>query len=99
AKDRLSMAGEIADEYQRLLSAYQGIEEAEVTTAIPLDDEDRQSLEKRLEAIFNKKIVVRADVDSSLIGGVVARIGGKLLDGSTRSRLQALKKQMSGVNR
>ncbi len=97
ARGRLSMLGEIADEYQRLLDSYRGIEEAEVTTAIPLDDEDRLRLGKRLGAIVGKKVVIKPEVDSSLIGGIVARIGGKLLDGSTRSRLEALKRELSGV--
>ncbi len=97
ARSRLSMLGEIADEYQRLLDSYRGIEEAEVTTAIPLDDEDKLRLGERLEAIVGKKVVIKPEVDSSLIGGIVARIGGKLLDGSTRSRLEALKRELSGV--
>lgn len=97
ARGRLSMLGEIADEYQRLLDSYRGIEEAEVTTAIPLDDEDKLRLGERLGAIVGKKVVIKPEVDSSLIGGIVARIGGKLLDGSTRSRLEALKRELSGV--
>ncbi len=99
ARGRLSMVGEIVDEYQRLLDSYRGIEEAEVITAIPLDDEDKLSLEERLGAIVDKKVVIRPEVDSGLIGGIVARIGGKLLDGSTRSRLEALKRAMGGVTR
>jgi len=97
ARGRLSMVGEIADEYQHLLDSYRGIEEAEVITAIPLADEDKLRLEERLGAIVDKKIVIKPEVDSSLIGGIVARIGGKLLDGSTRSRLEALKRELSGV--
>ena len=99
ARGRLSMIGEIADEYQRLLDSYRGIEPAEVITAIPLADEDKLRLEERLGTIVGKKVVVKPEVDSSLIGGIVARIGGKLLDGSTRSRLEALKRELSGVRR
>ena len=99
ARSRLSMAGEIADEYQRLLNSYHGIEEAEVVTATPIDDEDKQNLEERLSAIVGKKIVIKHGVDPGLIGGFIARVGGKLLDGSTRSRLEALKKELSGVVR
>jgi len=95
AKGRLTMAGEIADEYERLLDSHRGIEKAEVVTAIPLDDEDKSRLEKRLGTILGKQVVVSCQVDSSLIGGVVARVAGKLIDGSTRSRLEALKKELS----
>ncbi len=99
ARGRFSMVGEIADEYQRRLDSYRGIEQAEVITAIPLDDEDKLRLGERLGAVVGKKVVIKPEVDSSLIGGIVARIGGKLLDGSTRSRLEALKRELSGVTR
>jgi len=98
-RGRLSIAGEIADEYQRLLDSYHGIEQAEVITATPLDDEERLKLEERLGDVVGKKVVIKPEVDSSLIGGIVARIGGKLLDGSTRNRLEALKRELSGVAR
>jgi F-type H+-transporting ATPase subunit delta len=95
-KGRFSMVADIADEYQRLLDSYRGIEQAEVTTAIPLDEKDRRKLEKRLEMIVGKKVVVKSKVDPDVLGGVVARVGGKLLDGSTRSKLMALKKALAG---
>jgi len=94
ARGRLSMVGDIADGYQQLLDSYHGIAQAEITTAIPLDDEDKLRLEEHLGAIVGKKVVLKPEIDSSLIGGIVARIGGKLLDGSTRSQLMALKKEL-----
>ena len=94
ARGRLSMLGEIADEYQRLLDSYRGIEQAEVITAVPLDDEDKVRLGERLGVVVGKKVVVKPEVDSSVIGGFIARIGGKLLDGSTRGQLQALKREL-----
>ncbi|MFC2051447.1 F0F1 ATP synthase subunit delta [Chloroflexota bacterium] len=97
ARGKLRMADEIANEYQRLLDSYRGIEQAEVVTAVPLDDEDKIRLEERLGAIVDSKVVIKTEVDSNLIGGIVARIGGKLLDGSTRGRLEALKKELSGA--
>ncbi len=99
ARGRFGMMGEIADEYQRLLNSYRGIEEAEVITAISLDDKDRLRLEERLGTIVGKKLVIKPKVNPILIGGIVARIGGKLIDGSTRSRLEALKRELSGARR
>ena len=93
-RDRLGMVGDIADEYQRLLDSHRGIEQAEVTTAVPLDDEERQRLAEQLSAIIGKKVLVKAKVDPSVVGGITARIGGKLLDGSTRSKLKALKREL-----
>ncbi len=93
-RGRLSMVGDIADEYQRLLDSHRGIEAAEVTTAISLDDADRKRLAEQLGAITGKKVVLKAEVDPGVVGGIAARIGGKLLDGSTRSRLAALKREL-----
>ena len=97
AKGGLSLIGEITEEYQRLLGSYHGIEQAEVITAISLDDDEKLKIEERLGAVIGKKVVIKSEVDSSLIGGIVAKIGGKLMDGSTRSRIEALKREMSGA--
>ena len=96
-KGRLNIIGDIADEYQRRLDNYHGIERAEVITAISLDDEDILKLAENLGVIAGKKVIVKAEVNPDLLGGVVARINGKLLDGSTRSRLMALKKDIAGA--
>jgi len=95
----LSMVGDIANKYQRLLDSHRGIERAEVTTAIPLDDEDKLKLEEHLGAVVGKKVVLKPEVDPSVLGGIVAKIGDKLLDGSTRSKLVALKRELAGVGR
>ena len=98
-RGRLSIIGDIADGYQRLLDSYRGIEPAEVTTAVPLDDKDRVKLAEHLGAMVGKKVRLKCEVDPSLIGGIVARIGDKLLDGSTRSKLMALKRELVGAGR
>ena len=91
------MIGDIADEYQRLFDSHRGIERAEVTTVIPLDKEDKQRLTEHLATMVGKKVVLKPEVDSRLVGGIVARIGDKLLDGSTRSKLAALRKELAGT--
>ena len=96
ARGKFASIGEIADEYQRLLNSYRGVEEAEVITAVTLDEKDKQRLSERLGAVLGKKISIKAEVDASIVGGVVARVGGKLLDGSTRSKLLALKQKIAG---
>ena len=98
-RGRLSIIGDIADGYQRLLDSYRGIESAEVTTAVPLDDKDKLRLAEHLGAIVGKKVKLKCEVDPSLIGGIVARIGDKLLDGSTRSKLMALKRELVSTGR
>jgi F-type H+-transporting ATPase subunit delta len=89
------MVGDITAEYHRLLDGYRGIEHAEVVTAVPLDEKEKKRLEEHLGVVVGKKIVLEASVDPSLVGGMIARVGGKLLDGSTHSKLLALKKELA----
>jgi F-type H+-transporting ATPase subunit delta len=97
ARDNLSMAGDIARAYQDRLNAYRGIEQARVTTALPLDEKQAQDLEQRIGELVGKKVRATFEVDPGVVGGFVARIDGKLLDGSTRTRLAMLKKTMAGA--
>ena len=94
-KGKWEAASQIAHHYREMLDASRGIERASVTTAVPLDNDGRQRVEARLGAISGKKVIVTSAVDADLLGGVVARIGGKLLDGSVRTRLASLKEKIS----
>ncbi|MBL7125929.1 MAG: F0F1 ATP synthase subunit delta [Dehalococcoidales bacterium] len=99
SRSRLDIIGEIAQEYQRLWNSYRGIELAEVTTAVPLAEEDEQNLARHLGSIVGKKVEIKSEVDPDVIGGFIARIGDQILDGSTRSKLAALKKEMAGAEK
>lgn len=93
-RDSLPIIGDIADDYQRRLDSHRGIETAGVTTAAPLDDNDKARLAEHLGAVVGKKVIIKSSLDTGLIGGFVARVGGKLLDGSTRSKLATLKREL-----
>ena len=99
ARGKLHTISDIADDYQRLLDSHRGIEMAEVVTATDLDEEDKRRLAEHLSAIVGKKVTLKTEVEPELIGGVIARIGGKLLDGSTRSKLEALKRELVRAGR
>jgi F-type H+-transporting ATPase subunit delta len=101
-RGRLGIISDIADEYQRLLDDYHGVEGArtvEIKTAIPIDDKDRLKIAQHLTDILNRPIVPKYEVDSSLIGGIVIRMGDRLIDGSIRSKLESLRKGLSEVGR
>jgi len=94
ARGGVNMIPEIAAEYRRMLDEYHGIQTAQVVTAVPLDKKDKEKLAKDIGAMIDKKIVLQPAVAPEIIGGIIARVGGKLLDGSTRSKLMALKKEL-----
>lgn len=102
AKGRLALIEDISDEYQELLDNYRGVEGAqvaEVTTAVPLDDEEKLRLAKRITDMVGKPVVLRSEVDPGVIGGIIIRVGDKLIDGSIRSKLEALKKELGSLGR
>jgi len=98
-KHRLSIAGDISLQYDRLLDTHQGIEHVEVVTALPLGDEDRERISSRFGEITGHKVVIDAQVDPSIVGGIKAKIGDTLIDGSIRNRLEALRKSLTGIVR
>ena len=94
ARGRVKFINRIEEQYHLLVDEYRGVEHAEVTTAIPLDDTEKRKVEIELNSILGKKIVMTTKVDPAIIGGLIARIDGKLLEGSTKYKLEALKKEL-----
>lgn len=73
-----------------------GTARAEVVTAVPLDDARKQKLSEGLAALVNRKQVVLTErQDPDILGGVIARVGDRLIDGSTRTRLRALRDELA----
>jgi F-type H+-transporting ATPase subunit delta len=93
-KSRLALGPSVASFFQDLLDEERGVARAVVTTAVDLDADRRAQLEQRLSAQTGKQVSVEAHVDPSILGGVVVRIGDRLLDGSTRTRLRHLRGQL-----
>jgi F-type H+-transporting ATPase subunit delta len=78
---------------QRAAAARQR-EVAEVRTALPLDDEQRRRLTEALHRATGKQIELKVIVDPSVIGGVVARVGDTVIDGTIRRRLEQLRESL-----
>jgi F-type H+-transporting ATPase subunit delta len=81
----------LARTLRELADARKGVVRAEVTTAAPLSDEYYAKLQAKLEKMTGKRVVVDRRIDASIIGGVVARIGDRIFDGSLHTRLQSLR--------
>jgi F-type H+-transporting ATPase subunit delta len=96
AKGRLALLPQIAEAFQELVDDYRGIAHADVLTAVPLDEQGQQELSARLSQITGKSVLIEAHQDPQILGGLVARIGDRLIDGSTRSKLHALRRELAG---
>ncbi|MBN1160851.1 MAG: ATP synthase F1 subunit delta [Dehalococcoidales bacterium] len=94
-KSDIGIIAEIAREYQLLLNDYRGIKPADVLTALPIEKKDEKELARKLGKMVDAKVELKSRVEPEILGGLVVRVGGKLLDGSTRSKLVALKKELA----
>ena len=93
-KGRLGLGPDIASFFRELVDEERGVARALVTSAVELDDERRTALERRLAEQTGKQVTVETQVDPSILGGLIVRIGDRMVDGSTRGRLRALRSQL-----
>jgi F-type H+-transporting ATPase subunit delta len=98
-KNSLRLGSDILQQYIALLDTHRGVDRAKVISAVPLRNEDRETISSRLEKVVERKIVIDDKVDSSIIGGFIARIGDMLIDGSIRQKLESLKKSLIEARR
>lgn len=87
--------GEIARIFSEIAEAERGIVVAEVTTAVPLDGALRSSITDRLVAALGRPVSLRERVDASIVGGVIIKVGGRVLDGSLSTQLDAVRTNLS----
>jgi F-type H+-transporting ATPase subunit delta len=95
ARSRLRLAGDTAEEYSRLVDAHKGIKHVLVTTAVPLENAEQERLKQALSKLVKGQVILESQVDPTIVGGLVARIEDKLLDGSVSNRLALLKRSLS----
>ena len=93
-RNLVGLAPRVSEEFDRLYDTYRGQAQAQVTTAMPLDDELRARIAADLQAMTGKRIILQERVDPSILGGVIARVGDTLIDGSVRRKLQLLREQI-----
>ena len=87
---RLALLPEISRLFDLAKSQEEGIKEAVVHSAFPIDDTQVKALVQELEARFGTKLTARVEIDASLIGGVRVTVGDQVLDASVRGKLDAM---------
>jgi F-type H+-transporting ATPase subunit delta len=94
ANRRQALFREIAQQYQLLIDEARGRVHAEILVAREADESLKREIEASLERRLGKDVIPTFRVDPSLIGGIVIRIGGQVLDGSLRRRTAALRRRL-----
>ena len=90
-RDRITDFPAMVDVYTTLAHHGMGIEEAVVTSALPMTKSQVEALKAKLSEITGKKILMKQKVDTALIGGFTVQVGDRLIDGSVARQLQTLK--------
>ena len=96
-KGRISSLKSIELTFKQLLNEKNNVIEGTVISAIPLTDEKVKELEKTLSKKYNKNVTLENEVDESILGGVLLRLGNTQIDGSVKTRLNNIKDQLSQV--
>lgn len=94
---RLFAVSDMVRAFAALIAREKGQVSAEVASAHPLTPEQMAALKETLKASVGKDVVVNASVDPSLIGGLVVKMGSRMIDSSIRTKLNSLKVAMKGT--
>ena len=93
-RGRIHELPRIAAEFRRLDNARQGITPATAISAAPLTKDEIAAVTERLEQMTGGRVELEVQVDPSLLGGLVVRVGDRMIDGSVRGRLERLRTQL-----
>jgi F-type H+-transporting ATPase subunit delta len=95
-KRRLRVLGQITSAYEHLIASARGETEAEVTAARPLSDPEIAELKSVLKSRLGKEPRLHSKVDPTLLGGLVVKVGSRMIDSSLRTKLDGLRSAMKG---
>ena len=95
SKNLSGISPEVANEFAGMVDSHRGVERAEVVTAFPMDETQSDKLSELLREIAGRDVVITARIDSEILGGVVAKVGDRVIDGSAKTRLESLRKTLT----
>jgi F-type H+-transporting ATPase subunit delta len=90
-RDRVRLAQDVLDEYDRLADDAAGITRAEVTTAVPVTPDLESGITASLQKAFGSSLKVKIEQDDRIVGGLIIRIGDRVIDNSVRTHLAQLR--------
>ncbi len=94
-RDRLALLPDLLEAYRARLMEHLGIVRAQVTSAVPLPPDRAAAIERQLAKVTGRKVETTMRVDPAIVGGVVARIGSVVDDGSVRTQLERMRETLT----
>ncbi|GAB4347574.1 MAG: ATP synthase F1 subunit delta [Desulfobulbaceae bacterium] len=95
-KHRAAILPDIAEEMQVMVDTEQGISHGSVISAVELDEALLDKIKATLEKLTGNRVILETSVDPSIIGGIIAKVGDLVLDGSIKTQLNGLKESIKG---
>jgi F-type H+-transporting ATPase subunit delta len=93
-KHRLNVVDGVAQAYQEMVDEVENVSRARVKAAIVLDDATQDRLRQVLSKLTGSTVVMEVEEDPNIIGGIVAKVGDLVLDGSVRSQINSLRESL-----
>ena len=94
SRNDIGLLPEIIEQFRQLATHGPKARLVQVTSAVPLADEDRDALAAKLAEQFGANLELEYHVEPSLLGGLVVRVGDKVIDASVAGKLNALREQL-----
>jgi F-type H+-transporting ATPase subunit delta len=94
-RHRLNIIPDMYQLYTEAVLDAKGIAIADVTTADPLSEQEQAVVQRQLSRLIGKDVHLRLQTDPSIIGGIIARVGDQLIDGSVISQLRRLRERLA----
>jgi F-type H+-transporting ATPase subunit delta len=91
---RLFSVADVIRAFRALVAKFKGEASADVTVAEPLSDKNLDALKTALKAVSGKDVTLNVKVDPSIIGGLVVKLGSRMVDSSLRTKLNSIKHAM-----
>ena len=94
SRNSVASLAAIADSFQELVDSQKGVERAEIVSAVELTDEQEIAITNKLTQMVGKELSVTTYIDESILGGYLARVGDRLVDGSVKTQLEDMRREL-----
>jgi F-type H+-transporting ATPase subunit delta len=95
--NRVEALSAVRDQFETLKHELEGVVDAQIVSAFPLDDSQKAALVADLQARFKRKVNAQVSVDPALIGGVLISVGDEVVDASVRGKLNAMSAELARI--
>ena len=98
SRNAITSLPDIADAFEDFVDRGKGVERAEITSSLPLDQDTLDEISEILRHKIGKELLVSTKVDPSILGGFVAKVGDRVIDGSVRTQFENMRRHLTQGN-